>query len=45
MLMLTARVKMRRRTLVHRVDLIGKEGASFKSLSDPWADTCTPHGA
>jgi DNA invertase Pin-like site-specific DNA recombinase len=26
------------------IDLIGKEGAGFKSLGDPWADTTTPHG-
>jgi DNA invertase Pin-like site-specific DNA recombinase len=26
------------------LDAIGKAGASFKSLGDPWADTTTPHG-
>ena len=26
------------------IDLIGKEGAGFKSLGDPWADTTTAHG-
>jgi DNA invertase Pin-like site-specific DNA recombinase len=30
--------------LLRIVDLIGKEGAGFKSLGDPWADTTTPHG-
>ena len=30
--------------LLRIVDPIGKEGASFKSLGDPWADTSTPHG-
>src|SRR5262249_16241210 len=25
-------------------DAIGKAGASFRSLSDQWADTTTPHG-
>jgi DNA invertase Pin-like site-specific DNA recombinase len=24
--------------------MIGKAGAGFKSLADPWADTTTPHG-
>jgi DNA invertase Pin-like site-specific DNA recombinase len=26
------------------LDAIGKAGASFKSLGDPWCDTTTPHG-
>jgi DNA invertase Pin-like site-specific DNA recombinase len=26
------------------LDAIGKAGAGFKSLSDAWADTTTPHG-
>lgn len=26
------------------IDRVGKEGASFNSLSDPWADTTTAHG-
>jgi DNA invertase Pin-like site-specific DNA recombinase len=30
--------------LLRIVDLIGKEGAGFKSLGDPWADTTTAHG-
>ena len=30
--------------LLRIVDQIGKEGAGFKSLGDPWADTTTPHG-
>jgi hypothetical protein len=30
--------------LLRIIDLIGKEGAGFKSLSDPWADTTSAHG-
>ena len=30
--------------LLRIIDVIGKEGAGFKSLGDPWADTTTPHG-
>src|SRR5215471_17453287 len=30
--------------LLRIVDLIGREGAGFKSLGDPWADTTTAHG-
>jgi DNA invertase Pin-like site-specific DNA recombinase len=30
--------------LLRIVDRIGKQGAAFKSLGDPWADTTTPHG-
>jgi len=30
--------------LLRIIDLIGKEGAGFKSLGDPWADTTTAHG-
>jgi DNA invertase Pin-like site-specific DNA recombinase len=26
------------------IDVIGKEGAGFKSLGEPWADTTSPHG-
>jgi DNA invertase Pin-like site-specific DNA recombinase len=26
------------------IDLIGKEGAGFWSLGEPWADTTSPHG-
>jgi DNA invertase Pin-like site-specific DNA recombinase len=26
------------------LDAIGKAGATFKSLNDPWCDTTTPHG-
>jgi DNA invertase Pin-like site-specific DNA recombinase len=33
------------RDLLNTLDAIGKIGASFKSLNDPWADTTTPHGA
>jgi DNA invertase Pin-like site-specific DNA recombinase len=29
--------------LLRIIDLIGKEGAGFKSLGDPWADTTTAH--
>jgi DNA invertase Pin-like site-specific DNA recombinase len=32
------------RDLLNTLDTIGKAGASFKSLGDPWADTTTPHG-
>jgi DNA invertase Pin-like site-specific DNA recombinase len=32
------------RDLLNTLDAIGKIGASFKSLNDPWADTTTPHG-
>jgi DNA invertase Pin-like site-specific DNA recombinase len=32
------------RDLLNTLDAIGKIGASFKSLGDPWADTTTPHG-
>jgi DNA invertase Pin-like site-specific DNA recombinase len=31
--------------LLRIIDLIGKEGAGFKSLGDPLADTTTPHGS
>jgi enamine deaminase RidA (YjgF/YER057c/UK114 family) len=30
--------------LLRIIDLIGKEGAGFKSLCDPWADNTSPHG-
>ena len=30
--------------LLNLLDAIGKAGAGFKSLSDAWADTTTPHG-
>ena len=30
--------------LLRIIDLIGKEGAAFKSLGDPWADTTSAHG-
>src|SRR5262245_9584449 len=30
--------------LLRIIDLIGKEGAGFRSLGDPWADTTTAHG-
>ena len=26
------------------LDAIGKRGATFRSLNDPWCDTSTPHG-
>lgn len=32
------------RDLLNVLDLVGKAGAQFKSLNDPWADTTTPHG-
>jgi DNA invertase Pin-like site-specific DNA recombinase len=32
------------RDLLNSLDAIGKAGASFRSLSDQWADTTTPHG-
>ena len=32
------------RDLLNTLDVIGKAGATFKSLSDPWAATTTPHG-
>ena len=32
------------RDLLNNLDTIGKAGATFKSLGDPWADTTTPHG-
>jgi DNA invertase Pin-like site-specific DNA recombinase len=30
--------------LLRIIDRIEKEGAGFKSLGDPWADTTSPHG-
>jgi len=32
------------RDLLNTLDAIGKAGASFRSLTDQWADTTTPHG-
>src|SRR5262245_4262453 len=32
------------RDLLNVLDEIGKRGAGFRSLKDPWADTTTPHG-
>jgi DNA invertase Pin-like site-specific DNA recombinase len=32
------------RDLLNTLDAIGKVGATFKSLGDPWCDTTTPHG-
>jgi DNA invertase Pin-like site-specific DNA recombinase len=32
------------RDLLNVLHTISDKGASFKSLSDPWADTTTPHG-
>src|SRR6516162_181694 len=32
------------RDLLNTLDVIGKAGATFKSLADGWADTTTPHG-
>jgi DNA invertase Pin-like site-specific DNA recombinase len=32
------------RDLLNILDAVGKTGAAFKSLSDAWADTTTPHG-
>jgi len=32
------------RDLLNTLDTIGKAGATFRSLTDQWADTTTPHG-
>ena len=32
------------RDLLNALAAISDKGAAFKSLSDPWADTTTPHG-
>jgi DNA invertase Pin-like site-specific DNA recombinase len=32
------------RDLLNTLDAIGKAGATFKSLTDQWAETTTPHG-
>jgi DNA invertase Pin-like site-specific DNA recombinase len=32
------------RDLLNILDQVGKAGARFKSLVDPWCDTTTPHG-
>jgi len=32
------------RAIRNTLDAIGKAGATFRSLSDQWADTTTPHG-
>jgi DNA invertase Pin-like site-specific DNA recombinase len=32
------------RDLLNILDAISQNGAKFKSLHDPWADTSTPHG-
>ena len=32
------------RDLLNTLAEIGKAGATFRSLGDPWADTTTPHG-
>ena len=32
------------RDLLNILDMIAKAGAGFKSLTDKWADTTTPHG-
>jgi DNA invertase Pin-like site-specific DNA recombinase len=32
------------RDLLNTLDAIAKKGAGFRSLTDPWADTTTPHG-
>ncbi|MGO8921350.1 MAG: recombinase family protein [Xanthobacteraceae bacterium] len=32
------------RDLLNTLDAIGKAGAGFRSLGDPWADTTTAHG-
>jgi DNA invertase Pin-like site-specific DNA recombinase len=32
------------RDLLNILDTVAKAGAGFKSLSDPWCDTTTPHG-
>ena len=30
--------------MLNVLDAVGKAGAGFRSLSDQWADTTTPHG-
>jgi DNA invertase Pin-like site-specific DNA recombinase len=32
------------RDLLNMLDAIGKVGATFRSLGDPWANSTTPHG-
>src|SRR5262245_39299504 len=32
------------RDLLNTLDTVGRAGASFRSLGDPWADSTTPHG-
>jgi DNA invertase Pin-like site-specific DNA recombinase len=32
------------RDLLNTLDAIGKAGATFRSITDQWADTTTPHG-
>ena len=46
MLVVTKLDRLARSTLdlLRILDLIGKEGAHFKSLGEPWADTTSPHG-
>jgi DNA invertase Pin-like site-specific DNA recombinase len=39
-----ARVPLGTRDLLNILDVVGKAGAGFKSVSDAWADTTTPHG-
>jgi DNA invertase Pin-like site-specific DNA recombinase len=38
------RIARNTRDLLNTLDAIGKTGAAFKSLSDAWANTDTPHG-
>jgi DNA invertase Pin-like site-specific DNA recombinase len=38
------RIARSTRDLLNTLDAIGKAGAGFRSLGDPWADTTTPHG-
>lgn len=46
MLVVTKLDRLARSTLdlLRTIDQIGKEGAGFKSLGEPWADTTTTHG-
>lgn len=38
------RLARSQRDLLNILDILSKKGAAFKSLSDPWCDTTTPHG-
>jgi DNA invertase Pin-like site-specific DNA recombinase len=43
-LLVTKLDRLGTRDLLNTLDAIGKAGAGFRSLGDPWADTTTPHG-